>query len=122
MSPVSEAIQPRSRYVRNLVEEALTMIDQISVNAKSGEQSLRVMNESMGNISTSSREMTGIIDPNHDCIRRIIVESIQQTGHQIAPFRIDHFGLLANRMAGIFANISDMPVLDSNIRIGDDLP
>ncbi len=59
-----------------LVEEALTMIDQISVNAKSGEQSLRVMNESMGNISKSSQEMTGIIQIINDISDKINLLSL----------------------------------------------
>ncbi len=59
-----------------LVEEALTMIDQISVNAKSGEQSLRVMNDSMGNISRSSQEMTGIIQIINDISDKINLLSL----------------------------------------------
>lgn len=59
-----------------LVEEALTMIDQISVNAKSGEQSLRVMDESMGNISRSSQEMTGIIQIINDISDKINLLSL----------------------------------------------
>ncbi len=59
-----------------LVEEALTMIDQISVNARSGEQSLRVMNESMGNISRSSLEMTGIIQIINDISDKINLLSL----------------------------------------------
>ncbi|HNW29313.1 MAG TPA: methyl-accepting chemotaxis protein [Spirochaetota bacterium] len=59
-----------------LVEEALTMIDQISVNAKSGEQSLSVMNESMGNISRSSQEMTGIIQIINDISDKINLLSL----------------------------------------------
>ncbi len=72
MEELSEIIVTMNAFV----EEALTMIDQISVNAKSGEQSLSVMNESMGNISRSSREMTGIIQIINDISDKINLLSL----------------------------------------------
>jgi methyl-accepting chemotaxis protein len=58
------------------VEEALVMIDQISNNALSGEKSLAVMGESMGNISTSSQEMTGVIQIINDISDKINLLSL----------------------------------------------
>src|ERR1044071_4403031 len=47
--------------------------------------------------------------------------SIQQTGHQVTPLRIDDFCFPADRVTRILAHISDMSILDGNIRAGDDL-
>ena len=62
--------------MNGIVAESLAMIGQISGNARSGEQSLRVMDESMGNISTSSSEMTGIIQIINDISDKINLLSL----------------------------------------------
>ncbi|HQL81681.1 MAG TPA: methyl-accepting chemotaxis protein, partial [Spirochaetota bacterium] len=62
--------------MNTLVEEALVMIDQISNNALSGEKSLAVMSESMGNIRKSSQEMTGVIQIINDISDKINLLSL----------------------------------------------
>ncbi|OHD63340.1 MAG: hypothetical protein A2176_00060 [Spirochaetes bacterium RBG_13_51_14] len=96
-----------------LVEEALTMIDQISVNAKSGEQSLRIMNESMGKISRSSQEMTGIIQIINDISDKINLLSLNaaieaaRAGDAGRGFAVvaDEISKLADQTASSIKNI-----------------
>src|SRR3972149_4753895 len=47
--------------------------------------------------------------------------SIEQAGHEIASLRINDFRLFTNRVTRIFSDVGDVPVLDGNIRTGDDL-
>ncbi len=58
------------------MKETLAVIEQVSGKAKSGEKSLTVMNESMGKISASSGEMTGIIQIINDISDRINLLSL----------------------------------------------
>ncbi len=96
-----------------IVEESLTMIEQISVNAKSGEQSLRVMDESMGKISSSSREMTGIIQIINDISDKINLLSLNaaieaaRAGDAGRGFAVvaDEISKLADQTASSIKNI-----------------
>ncbi|MBP7735725.1 MAG: hypothetical protein KA369_07100 [Spirochaetes bacterium] len=116
-----------------LVEEALTMIDQISVNAKSGEQSLRVMNESMGNISRSSQEMTGIIQIINDISDKINLLSLNaaieaaRAGDAGRGFAVvaDEISKLADQTASSIKDIdilirtNDSEIAKGNRNVGD---
>ncbi|MBN2078188.1 MAG: hypothetical protein JW838_04430 [Spirochaetes bacterium] len=96
-----------------VVGEALAMIEQISVNAKSGEQSLRVMDESMGKISGSSREMTGIIQIINDISDKINLLSLNaaieaaRAGDAGRGFAVvaDEISKLADQTASSIKNI-----------------
>ena len=59
-----------------LVVDAIQTIDDIAKNAREGEQSLKIMNESMEKISDSSNEITGIIQIINDISDRINLLSL----------------------------------------------
>ena len=61
------------------VSHALDMINGVSANARSGEESLRIMNESMQTIQVSSTEITGIIGIINDVSDRINLLALNAT-------------------------------------------
>ncbi|MGO9411027.1 MAG: methyl-accepting chemotaxis protein [Spirochaetia bacterium] len=61
------------------MSQALSMINEVSANAKSGEESLGVMNESMHTIQGSSSEITGIIEVINDISDRINLLALNAT-------------------------------------------
>ncbi len=102
--------------MNTLVEEALVMIDQISNNALSGEKSLAVMSESMGNIRKSSQEMTGVIQIINDISDKINLLSLNaaieaaRAGEHGRGFAVvaDEIGKLADQTTASIKNIDSL--------------
>jgi methyl-accepting chemotaxis protein len=98
------------------VEEALVMIDQISNNALSGEKSLAVMGESMSKISTSSQEMTGVIQIINDISDKINLLSLNaaieaaRAGEHGRGFAVvaDEIGKLADQTTASIKSIGSL--------------
>ncbi len=96
------------------VGRSLSMINQISSNAKSGEESLRVMNESMRTISGSSAEITGIVGIINDISDRINLLALNaaieaaRAGEAGRGFAVvaDEIGKLADATAGSIKSIN----------------
>ncbi len=102
--------------MNGLVEEALAMIDQISQNARSGEHSLAVMGESMGNIRKSSQEMSGVIEIINDISDKINLLSLNaaieaaRAGEAGRGFAVvaDEISKLADQTTSSIKNISEL--------------
>ena len=98
------------------VGRALAMINQVSANAKSGEESLATMNESMKAIRGSSEEITGIIEIINDISDRINLLALNATieaaraGEYGRGFAVvaDEIGKLATATAASIKNINDL--------------
>ncbi|TAL39771.1 MAG: hypothetical protein EPN93_00570 [Spirochaetes bacterium] len=79
LSALAQAMEGLSGLITDMsarMKDVLTVIDGIAGKAKSGEHSLRVMNESIANIGKSSGEMTGIIQIINDISDRINLLSL----------------------------------------------
>jgi methyl-accepting chemotaxis protein len=79
LASLAATMEELSRLIHRMgdeVVEALKMTEIISGKARLGEQSLRVMNESMEKIGDSSAEMTGIIQIINDISDRINLLSL----------------------------------------------
>jgi len=95
---------------------ALTMINEVSANATSGEESLKVMNESMQAIQGSSSEITGIIGVINDISDRINLLALNATieaaraGEHGRSFAVvaDEIGKLADATAASIKNIDNL--------------
>ncbi len=72
INELSEVIRSMSR----VVSETQGALVSVSSNAKSGEKSLKVMNDSMGKIGASSKEMIGVIQIINDISDRINLLSL----------------------------------------------
>ncbi|TAL32384.1 MAG: hypothetical protein EPN93_16340 [Spirochaetes bacterium] len=98
------------------VTRSLSMIGQISSNAKSGDESLGVMNESMKSISGSSTEITGIIEIINDISDRINLLALNaaieaaRAGDAGRGFAVvaDEIGKLADATAGSIKSINTL--------------
>ena len=92
------------------------MINEVSTNAKSGEESLRIMNESMQTIQGSSTEITGIIGVINDISERINLLALNATieaaraGDYGRSFAVvaDEIGKLADATAASIKNINNL--------------
>jgi methyl-accepting chemotaxis protein len=107
----------RSTGVLNeTVAEASGMIRQISQNAKSGDESLSVMNDSMSTIHGSSAEITGIIGIINDISDRINLLSLNaaieaaRAGDAGRGFAVvaDEISKLADQTASSIKNIDSL--------------
>jgi len=76
LSDIMGSLSELTDTMAGVVHESLFMVDQISQNAKSGESSLGVMNESMTKIGKSSDEIHGIIKIINDISDRINLLSL----------------------------------------------
>ncbi len=102
--------------LNGMVREALKMIEKISVNAREGEQALSVMEESMNNISISSKEITGIIQIINDISDRINLLSLNaaieaaRAGDAGRGFAVvaDEISKLADQTASSIKNIDNL--------------
>jgi methyl-accepting chemotaxis protein len=98
------------------VSHALSMINEVSENARSGDQSLKVMNESMQTIQGSSTEITGIIEIINDISDRINLLALNATieaaraGEYGRSFAVvaDEIGKLADATASSIKNINNL--------------
>jgi methyl-accepting chemotaxis protein len=95
---------------------ALNTINEVSANAKSGEESLKIMNESMQAIQGSSSEITGIIGVINDISDRINLLALNATieaaraGEHGRSFAVvaDEIGKLADATAVSIKNIDNL--------------
>jgi len=76
LSKVMKATSDIMKEMVTLTQEALHKMQDISVNAKSGEESLALMNETMNSIGKSSGEITGIIAIINDISDKINLLSL----------------------------------------------
>ncbi len=98
------------------VSHALNVINEVSVNARSGEESLKIMNESMQTIQGSSTEITGIIEIINDISDRINLLALNATieaaraGEYGRSFAVvaDEIGKLADATAASIKNINGL--------------
>lgn len=98
------------------MSQALSMINEVSSNAKSGEESLKTMNESMQTIQGSSSEITGIIEVINDISDRINLLALNATieaaraGEHGRGFAVvaGEIGKLADATAVSIKNINDL--------------
>ncbi len=98
------------------VSRALTKINEVSTNARSGEESLRIMNESMRTIQGSSSEITGIIGIINDISDRINLLALNATieaaraGESGRGFAVvaNEIGKLADATAVSIKNIDNL--------------
>jgi methyl-accepting chemotaxis protein len=98
------------------VSRALTKINEVSTNARSGEESLRIMNESMQTIQGSSSEITGIIGIINDISDRINLLALNATieaaraGESGRGFAVvaNEIGKLADATAASIKNINNL--------------
>jgi len=98
------------------MSHALSLINEVSANAKSGEESLKIMNESMQTIQGSSSEITGIIEVINDISDRINLLALNATieaaraGEHGRGFGVvaDEIGKLADATAVSIKNIDNL--------------
>lgn len=116
---LSSTMDELSRLIKKMGEEiteSLIIIEQTSLKAKSGEESLHVMNESMSKISGSSRQMTGIIEIINDISDRINLLSLNaaieaaRAGDSGRGFAVvaDEISKLADQTASSIKEISSL--------------
>jgi len=98
------------------VSHALNAINEVSANARSGEESLKIMNESMQTIQGSSTEITGIIGIINEISERINLLALNATieaaraGDYGRSFAVvaDEIGKLADATASSIKNINNL--------------
>ena len=98
------------------VSHALGMINEVSANARTGEESLKIMSESMQTIQGSSTEITGIIEVINDISDRINLLALNATieaaraGEYGRSFAVvaDEIGKLADATASSIKNINNL--------------
>ncbi len=112
MESLSRAIQTMGERVK----DALSSMAQISQNASMGEQSLRIMNDSMININRSTAEITGIAQIINDISDRINLLSLNaaieaaRAGDAGRGFAVvaDEISKLADQTATSIKNIDSL--------------
>jgi methyl-accepting chemotaxis protein len=116
LSGIINEVNTTMKSIVALTSDALKKIDAISDNALSGEESLRLMNDTMMKIAGSSGEITGIIEIINDISDRINLLSLNaaieaaRAGDAGRGFAVvaDEISKLADQTASSIKNISSL--------------